>query len=237
MNLIYFDESKFYPKVSPFFFLGGIIVAEARAPQLEKTLSQIQYNHFGTQSLTKQTEIHGLDVFHGKGNFKGQALASRIKLMTEVLAALASNNVSLRFIRVDVLAHRKKYPAPWSEYKLSLTLFSERCCDYLDKKNELGVVFGDYEQDQIARSVLDFSQSKSTGTTLIYPGRSLERLMDSVYFTHSHYSRFLQAADLACYLCQRYESGRNATKYHDTQLQSAWQDFKGKVDFFMQTWS
>ena len=235
MYLAYFDEAKFEPKVSPYFFLGGIILNETEASQFEKNLMQIQYNYFGTQSLNKTTELHGQEVFQGKGNFKNESLNKRMKLFEDVLICVKNSHISIRFIKFDVQKHRDKYIYPEPEYRLSLMLFLERVCDYLDSVDGLGIAFGDYEKDEIAKSILDFSQFKANKTTPMYFGRPLGRLLDSVYFTHSHYSRFLQAADMICYLCQRYEAGKTYKSHHDQNLQKAWETFKQK-NFQIQVW-
>lgn len=199
-------------------------------------MAQIQYNYFGTQTLNKQTELHGQEVFQGKNNFKGKPLNERIKLFLDILTCSENNNVFSRFVKLNVPNHKKKYAYPEPEYRLSLMLFLERVCDCLDKVKDLGIVFGDYEQDEIAKSILDFSQFKAKKTTPMYFGRPLGRLVDSIYFTHSQYSRFLQCADMICYLCQRYESNRSFKSHHDQVLQKAWTDFKKKSDFCIQEW-
>ena len=53
---------------------------------------------------------------------------------------------------------------------------------------------------------IDFSEYKSQGKTPMYFGRPLGRLLDTVYFTQSHHSRFLQVADLLVYMAGRYEN-------------------------------
>ena len=58
-------------------------------------------------------------------------------------------------------------------------LILERFCDFLDTANDSGLVFGDYEKDEITRAVLDFSQFKLTGKTSLYGGRPLGRLLDT----------------------------------------------------------
>ena len=64
MRLIYFDETKF-SKDNPFFLIGGILLEEEHVSSLENTLMQIQYNFFGTNRLSHDTELHGhgLDPF------------------------------------------------------------------------------------------------------------------------------------------------------------------------------
>lgn len=162
-------------------------------------------------------------------------MPERVQLFKDILSALTKNSIAVRMIKIHVPNHKDKYAYPTPEYQLALMLFLERCCDFLDQKKSSGIVFGDYEQDEIAKAVLDFSQFKQTGTHMHF-GRSLGRLVDSIYFTHSHYSRFMQAADMVCFLCQRYESSRNYSKWHDTELEKAWSEFKLKVDFVVQDW-
>ena len=43
MHLIYFDENK-YEINNPFFFIGGILLEDAKITELENALMQIQYN-------------------------------------------------------------------------------------------------------------------------------------------------------------------------------------------------
>ena len=71
---MYFDENK-YTKENPLFWIGGIIVPDSKALEFEDTLSQIQFNFFGTNTLSKESEFHGKDIFHGKGNCRKRKLA------------------------------------------------------------------------------------------------------------------------------------------------------------------
>ena len=59
--------------------------------------------------------------------------------------------------------HREKYTFPDPEYKLGLMLILEHFSIYLDKEKEPGVVFGDYEQDEISTALNDFSSFKTDG--------------------------------------------------------------------------
>ena len=100
MYLAYFDEAKCEPKVSPYFFLGGIILNEIEASQFEKNLMQIQYNYFGTQSLNKTTELHGQEVFQGKGNFKNESLDKRMQLFENVMTCVENSHVVVQVHKI-----------------------------------------------------------------------------------------------------------------------------------------
>jgi len=235
MRFIYFDENKYSPDC-PYYYVGGFMAPADQLKAIEQTISRIRYNFFGTDVLTKETEIHGKELFHGKGTFKDRKLADRMKLLEDLISLVIDHKLPIRIIQVDVLAHRKKYRYPEPEYHLALMLMLERFCDLLDQEDEFGVVFGDYEEAEMRRAILDFSQFKSAGKTL-YGGRPLGRLIDTIHFGHSHYSRFLQLADIIIYLIGRFE--------HLVSVSEKWHEKKGleilgrlrlEADFRIQKW-
>ncbi len=236
MYLAYFDENK-YSQQSPLFYIGGILLPDRSVCDLESELSEIQYNFFGTTILTKDTEMHGKDLFHGKGAFKKRPLANRMRLLEQLAVFLTTHRIAVRLICIDVSAHRSRYRYPQPEYQLGLMLILERFCDYLEKQQDVGVVFGDYEKDEITRAVLDFSQFKLSGRTPMYKGRPLGRLVDTIYFTHSHHSRFLQVADIVVFLANRFESiADKPLKWHEAKAWGIWQTIRTGTDFEMQRW-
>jgi len=235
MQLIYFDETKFEDK-NPFFFIGGIIIDDSKITKMETELMQIQYNFFKTSILSIDTEFHGNHIYQGKGVFKKRKLEERLKIFEDVSSLLIDYEIPIRIVCIDVNRHRKKYKYPQPEYNLGLMLILERFSDYLDEVDDIGIVFGDYEKDEITRSILDFSQFKVDGRTPFAFGRPLGRLKDTIYFTHSHHSRFLQVADLVLYMANRYENGHLPNKWHDKKLFEIWSNLKENVDFKLQRW-
>ena len=116
-------------------------------------------------------------------------------------------------------------------------LFLERACDYLDDVDDLGIVFGDYEKDEVARSVVDFSEHKIAGRTPMYFGRPLGRLVDTVHFTRSHHSRFLQLADVVVYMAGRYLARNSAPeKWYDAQVFETWKRIEASADLEVRHW-
>ena len=236
MYLMYFDENKF-SKENPYFLLGGIILLDSKISELDKLLSQIQFNYFGNIVLTKESEFHGKFMFHGKGNWKNRKLVERIKAFEDISKIIISNEIVIRMVCIDVNAHKDKYAYPIPEYRLGLMLLLERCSDYLEKVNDIGLLFGDYEKDEITKSIVDFSQYKFIGKTPMYYGRPLGRIIDTVYFTQSHHSRFLQLADIVVYMAGRFENNLiKNEKWHDKQVHGFWENIKANVDFAIQHW-
>jgi len=238
MYFFYFDETKFEGQINPCFFIGGLIFPDKDLQAHETTLSQIQQNFFGTSILTQQTEMHGKEIFHGKADFKGRKLADRLKLLADIATFIIAAELPIRIVQIDVEAHRRKYCFPQPEYQLGLMLILERFCDYLDETKDFGLAFGDYEKDEITRAVLDFSQFKLAGRTPMYFGRPLGRLLDTIYFTHSHHSRFLQAADVMLYMACRCESRapKESDKYHEKELLRLWESIKATGLVEIQKW-
>jgi hypothetical protein len=235
MRLIYFDETK-YEEKNPFFFIGGIIVEDECISDFENTLMQIQYNFFGTNVLNQQTELHGQFIFNGIGPYRSRKLEDRIRLFEDVAKFIEKNSIPIRLVCINVKRHREKYAYPQPEYNLGLMLVLERFCDYLESHKDIGMIFGDYEKDEITKSILDFSQFKHSGKTPMAFGRPLGHLKDTIYFTHSHHSRFLQVADMVVYMANRYENGFVPTKWHDLKLKEIWESLKANTDMKMQRW-
>lgn len=70
----------------------------------------------------------------------------------------------------------------------------------------------------------------------MYFGRPLGRLIDTIYFTHSHHSRFLQVADIIIFLANRYDIEPNpGDKWHENECRKIWQKIKGS-DCRIQRW-
>ena len=71
----------------------------------------------------------------------------------------------------------------------------------------------------------------------MYYGRPLGRLLDMVYFTQSHHSRFLQVADLLVYMAGRYEAkAPTSDAWHERSAGAAWEKTKASGSFSIQRW-
>jgi len=236
MHLCYFDENK-HSAQNPNFYIGGLIIPDRQALKLEDTLSDIAFNFLGTRTLTVQSEMHGKDLFHGKGNAKGRHLAERVQVFKHISRFLVDNRIPVRVILIDVALHRAKYTYPMPEYRLGLMLVLEKFAEYVESVDDLGLVFGDFEADEMTRAVVDFSEFKSQGRTPMQLGRPLGRLLDTVYFTHSHHSRFLQVADIIIYMANRYEGVDVASgKWHEQEINAVWKELRTNGDVIIRRW-
>lgn len=160
----------------------------------------------------------------------------RLSQLENTLMQIHDNQIPIRVVCINTVAHRAKYAYPQPEYNLGLMLILERFCEYLDLQDDIGLVFGDYEKDEITKSILDFSQFKQSGSTPMHFGRPLGRLKDTIYFTQSHHSRFLQVADMIMYMAQRYENDHIVNTWHDTKVKEVWEKIKTSVDYKIKRW-
>lgn len=228
MYLAYFDENK-YSQENPYFFIGGFLVHESIALALESALIEIQSSFFNSSTLAKHTEFHGKEMFHGKGHFKGRKLNERLKLFGDLVDLIVGMSVPIRMVCIDVNLYRVRCAQGESEYKFGLGLILESFCHYLNMIDDVGIVFGDYEKDEVASAVVDFSELKRAN--------NIGRLVDTVYFSHSHHSRFLQVADVMVYMAGRCENIiEPPEKWHDRQLYDLWQKIKANTDVVIQCW-
>lgn len=94
------------------------------------------------------------------------------------------------------------------------------------------MIFGDYEKDEMGRDVTDFSSFQARGVTQ-YRGRSLDRLIDTLYFTQSHHSRLLQLADVVLYLVHRFDiCWDSSNTWIDLQGRSIWEHLRDGASIY-----
>jgi hypothetical protein len=68
------------------------------------------------------------------------------------------------------------------------------------------MLIGDRENETVAGKFAEKPFYRTDGTQYEF-GQQLERLLDTVHFTHPHHSRMLQLADLHAWLWQLREAG------------------------------
>ena len=234
MYLIYFDENK-HSIENPNFIIGGFLVSIDNAKNLEEQLRDLHHQTFkNVIDNHERVEFHGVEIFQSKGLFKGRAMSDRARLFDDIASILINNGAIIRLVRIDVDRHKRKYRNPMPEYQWGLQVVLERFSQFLHDRNDVGVILGDYEKDEVTRSVGDFYRYKNAGTTLVGAGRSIGPLVDTIYYTHSHHSLMLQLADIVVYLAGRYENGcDHQNKFMDQQVGQTWNKIKANTDFHL----
>lgn len=198
MKLVFFDEVK--PEEHyPHYRIGAVCIDEANLHHIEAQVSGLAEQVFGRSELSKETEFHATEIFHRKKNFKDWSeFEKRISVLDHLIQILAQEEVALINIQIndDLLSDSQ------SNEEIAFMFLCEKANDYMKKNESLGMLIGDRESDRISEQfATTLSGYRANGTDFAY-GRDITHLVDSVHFTHSHLSRFLQLADVYTWVTQ-----------------------------------
>ena len=198
MHLVFFDESKDGPDYRH-YHIGGIGIAEADLAAVERLVNGISEKAFGSVELTRETELHAVDIYHRKGNFKHWAdVGERLALLSGFADILSLDLVRL----IDIHINCDNLHLGQSAGEIAFMFLCERANDLVKSERSLGMLIGDRENDRLSdRYARTLSNYRVRGTDFAY-GRDIDNLVDSVHFSHSHLSRFLQLADVYTWFLQ-----------------------------------
>lgn len=234
MYLIYIDEAKI-DIGRPYFYIGGVMIPHDRLYEVEEKLSGLQYNFFGTTVLQVGSEFHGEHIFNGKGKYREYRLADRIELLRQIVGVVTDLRLPVRCVKYDVEHGMKVYVWDHSVYNVSMQHALLSFSEVLQKHKTHGLVFADHEKDESHHSIVSFSTLKDNNfSARLFSGSThneLGLILDGIYYTQSHFSRFIQLADVVMYLVCRYDRERSLTQWHDQQAFDIYKTLKEKTDF------
>jgi hypothetical protein len=209
VKLIFFDEAKNDPKY-PHYHLGGVCIDEADLGPVEERINQLSDEVFGTRALTRETEFHAWEIFHKARHFSQWTdFNRRIDLLGRFIDILSLPQVK----RIDIQINCGSLYAPDRADEFAFMYFCERANTLVKSDRSLGMLIGDRESDHLAaRYSTTLSGYRAQGTEYDY-GRDIKNLVDSVHFTHSHLSRFLQLADVYVWLLQFFVRNRSSENF------------------------
>lgn len=198
MKLIFFDEAK-NDEDYQHYHIGGVCIDEQHLAAVEARVNAVAKDSFGHSRLIRGTELHAAEIFHRKKHFKDWVdFERRIALLDNLMQILSLPEVRL----IDIQINTKNLWESQAPDEVAFMFFCERANDLCKANRCLGMLIGDRESDRVAeRYAVSLSSYRAGGTDFAF-GRDIENLVDSVHFTHSHLSRFLQLADIYTWLLQ-----------------------------------
>jgi hypothetical protein len=194
-------------------------VDEAHLVQVEKRINAVAQRAFGQSSLVRGTELHAAEIFHRKSHFKDWSdFDDRVSLFYEMMQILTLPEVML----IDVQINVKNLMPNQVPDEIAFMYFCERANDLCKAKSCLGMLIGDRENDRVAEKyAVSLSDYRDKGTEFKF-GRNIQNLVDSVHFTHSHLSRFLQLADVYTWLLQFSNRNRGSDNQRHQAIFEIW---------------
>ena len=198
MQLIFFDEAK-DDKDYEVYHIGGVCIDEADLGEIEARINSLSEQSFGNSVLERGTEFHAAEIFHRKAHFKTwDDFGKRLGLLSEFARILSLEQVSL----IDIQINSAKLHERQSSSDIAFMFLCERASQLMRARGKMGMLIGDRDTDSsAAKCATSLSTYRANGTDFEY-GQQITNLVDSVHFTHSHLSRFLQLADVYTWLKQ-----------------------------------
>lgn len=209
MKLIFFDEVK--PEQNyPHYHIGAICIDETDLHYIENMVSDLSQESFESREVSKETEFHAAEIFHRKKNFKHwNVFEKRLEVIDRLLQILTLKEVAL----IDIQVNCDHLLGGQSPDEIAFMFLCERANDFVKAQKTVGMLIGDRENDRMSeRYATTLSGYRTRGTDFAY-GRDLNNLVDSVHFSHSHLSRFLQLADVYAWILQFTLRNRGSTNH------------------------
>jgi hypothetical protein len=198
MHVFYYDEVKYDPPTQASYWLGGVGAAAHSIPSIEQDVNTVADDIFGSRMLSKATEIHGIELVGGRGNFKGRSFHDRLIWLEKLLTIAAREDVYRVYVKINPknITHSSVPPS-----EIAFMYLIEQADSMFKEKGGVGMIFGDYDEPYIGSSVASLSRFREGGTDW-RRGRDISSIIDTVHFARSHHSRMVQLADLYLYCMQ-----------------------------------
>jgi Protein of unknown function (DUF3800) len=116
--------------------------------------------------VPSSAELHGHDVFHGKGAFEALKSSPRLRVMLydAVLTRLVEADCSIIFRGVSKPGLVRRYNSPEHPHRVVMTHLIERVDSFCKAKGELGLLVADEHQETQSTLLRDLVSYQDYGT-------------------------------------------------------------------------
>ena len=243
MHFFYIDESgntgaDLTSRPEPIHWLVALATTEHGLQAIETDMLAIATKHFKARARDSDFELHGVDIFGGRGEARSLAPGQRVTLFGELLSLIERHGVKLWVRGIHKANHqtRAKERAynPEHPYKLGFMFLVESLDLYLQSlqpdaaavasgaKPTLGLLVSD-EQDEVSRDLISgFARWRQFGTDFGYRTRDVRYLIDTIHYVKSQDSWLIQLVDCIAFIRNRIEkvyakSGFDDKKYSQSE--------------------
>ena len=204
MQILYIDASgdpgPFMGKNTKYYVLAGISLSYKDWKLITDDFRSIVSKYFKTQPLP---EVHTKELMTGKEPFD---MIDHKQLVEELTFFLSQAHITLFGVVIDKVAfQKKKYGPPNTLVNRSLEEIVNRFHLYLQRHKTLGMIVSDASTNGFDTSVRNtYEYFRQQGTTYV----TLNRIIDTIFFTPSETAIGIQMADFVSYSLKRnYENG------------------------------
>jgi hypothetical protein len=200
VHLLYIDEagkSGARDFTQPYYVLGGMIVHESKWQAIEADLNARIDALVPRGERDHMWELHMAYLFHGKAQFKRMPRATRYALVDAVFDVLDTHQPVLIMVAIHKQRHLAKYgraaqPVEEVAYRFMLERFNM----YVGRQDDqLGVVVADEQKEVELATRKAHSRYRRSGTGWA----TIDHVIETPFYTPSHWSRMLQIVDVATY--------------------------------------
>jgi hypothetical protein len=135
----------------------------------------------------------------------------RFALVDAVFDVMEWHNLKLIFVGIDKQAHRAKYAYPDPVENVAYMLMLERFNHYVGRQegSQPGLVVADEQKEVELSTRKAHSRYRRQGTGMA----KIDHVIETPFFTPSHWSRPLQMIDVATYYVARHLRGASTSTY------------------------
>jgi len=213
MYILYIDSSgqiaKFVPqKTTRHYVLAGLTAKPESWHSVKDQVDALKAKYFPDPS-TRPKELHCRTLQKGRFPYSG---IDRFALENDLLGLIGALDVTIFGMVLDKERHWQQYVYPWPPHIHMLEAMMNRFQWFLERANEPGLIVSDEPGSNKERTELlnAVEHYKTTGTMF----KPLRNVIDTIFFTRSETSVFLQLADFCAYAIFRVKERNDPSRYN-----------------------
>jgi Protein of unknown function (DUF3800) len=189
------------------YFVTGLAVRQDVQAEANAAIAGVVAGSVAEHGLHGEVEIHGSELFGGRGCFEGVEPWIRVQLGVRALRALSDFDPVVFLAGVDVDGLRERYPTPFPPHQLCMQFLLERLNEWIagtraepgHERDWATIVADDHHlRGALVQDLEEFNQRGTWG----YRGTKIE-FVRGMQFRASIDSPMLQMADLVSFMLQR----------------------------------
>ena len=196
MYLAYLDES--YDASE--HWVVALLVEHGSVNDAQRALRAVVTDSSLDYGIPEDAELHGNELFGGKGVFSGLEPRIRIGIYAKALRAIADCNCSIVLRGVSVSGLRRRYGPHEEPQRWVVEHLLERIDEFVSPDDHALVVA---DQHELSRELLSDLRRYQERATRGYRSRRLANIVDTMHFVSSSTNPLVQAADLVVFLKRR----------------------------------